>query len=342
MRYILAIFLPPVAVLSCGKTVQFLVSIPLTLLFWIPGAVHALFVVANYHADRRNERLIGAIAGGSRAVVLGGTSGPGRKAVAGFGVLASCVAAVAISAVIATRDRGRGPVDTTPSPPAPRAPVAASPNVETGGLPLDKRREICAATYRAGMLATYEAEWRAPIKDLPTEADDIRRVLVDHHRVYEAIKDKGRAEIAGIYGVDAATLDAIDAEGTKARWPLPDVPNPYFGRPRPDEPPASREENYRAAVDRGRLFQEEREKAEAEAREALGRKEAGAREAADASARSAAEKKAGVKLRAGQALEKAGKPAAALTYYREILKDFAETGAADEAAARVEALTGAR
>jgi uncharacterized membrane protein YqaE (UPF0057 family) len=42
MRYFLAIILPPVAVLLCGKPVQFILNIILTLLFWIPGVIHAL------------------------------------------------------------------------------------------------------------------------------------------------------------------------------------------------------------------------------------------------------------------------------------------------------------
>jgi len=61
MRNILAILLPPVAVLSCGKVFQAILSIPLTLMFWIPGILHALFVVQNYHADRRTERMVRAM-----------------------------------------------------------------------------------------------------------------------------------------------------------------------------------------------------------------------------------------------------------------------------------------
>ena len=61
MRYILAILLPPLAVLSCGKPFQAIVNIVLTVFFWIPGVVHALLVVHGYHEDRRTERLIDAI-----------------------------------------------------------------------------------------------------------------------------------------------------------------------------------------------------------------------------------------------------------------------------------------
>ena len=61
MRYLLAVLLPPVAVLSCGKPVQAVLNLVLTLLFWIPGAVHALFVVHGYHEDRRADRILEAV-----------------------------------------------------------------------------------------------------------------------------------------------------------------------------------------------------------------------------------------------------------------------------------------
>ena len=61
MRYLLAVILPPVAVLICGKPIQALLNLVLTLLFWIPGLIHALFVVNGYYADRRTDRVIEAI-----------------------------------------------------------------------------------------------------------------------------------------------------------------------------------------------------------------------------------------------------------------------------------------
>lgn len=57
MRYFLAILLPPVAVLSCGKPFQALGNILLTMAYWVPGMLHALFVVHNYHADQRARML---------------------------------------------------------------------------------------------------------------------------------------------------------------------------------------------------------------------------------------------------------------------------------------------
>jgi uncharacterized membrane protein YqaE (UPF0057 family) len=57
---LVAIVLPPLAVLLCGKPFQALLNIPLTLLFWIPGMVHAIIVVNNRNADRRHAELLAA------------------------------------------------------------------------------------------------------------------------------------------------------------------------------------------------------------------------------------------------------------------------------------------
>jgi uncharacterized membrane protein YqaE (UPF0057 family) len=61
MRYFLAIILPPVAVLLCGKPIQFVLNILLTLLFWIPGVVHAVLVVNNHLADKRTDKIVKAV-----------------------------------------------------------------------------------------------------------------------------------------------------------------------------------------------------------------------------------------------------------------------------------------
>ncbi|MEZ5528071.1 MAG: YqaE/Pmp3 family membrane protein [Gammaproteobacteria bacterium] len=61
MRYIIAIFLPPVAVFLCGKPLQALLNILLTLLFWVPGVIHALLVVHGHLADKRTDRIVKAI-----------------------------------------------------------------------------------------------------------------------------------------------------------------------------------------------------------------------------------------------------------------------------------------
>ena len=61
MRYLLAIILPPAAVLLCGKPIQAILNLVLTLCFWIPGVVHALFVVNSHLADVRAEKMIAAV-----------------------------------------------------------------------------------------------------------------------------------------------------------------------------------------------------------------------------------------------------------------------------------------
>ncbi|AWB35102.1 YqaE/Pmp3 family membrane protein [Orrella marina] len=61
MLYLLAILLPPLAVLFCGKPFQFILNIILTLCLFIPGAVHAILVVNSHLADKRSERLERAI-----------------------------------------------------------------------------------------------------------------------------------------------------------------------------------------------------------------------------------------------------------------------------------------
>ena len=60
MLYLLAILLPPLAVLFCGKPIQALLNLVacLTVLGWIPGMIHACLVVSSHHADQRNQRLI--------------------------------------------------------------------------------------------------------------------------------------------------------------------------------------------------------------------------------------------------------------------------------------------
>lgn len=61
MLYLLALLLPPLAVLLCGKPVQALLNVVLTALFWVPGIVHAILVVNAHLADKRTDRLIRAM-----------------------------------------------------------------------------------------------------------------------------------------------------------------------------------------------------------------------------------------------------------------------------------------
>lgn len=69
MLYLLAIVLPPVAVLLCGKPVQAVLNLLLTLLLWVPGVIHALFIVSSHKADERNKALIRATEKSNKEVV---------------------------------------------------------------------------------------------------------------------------------------------------------------------------------------------------------------------------------------------------------------------------------
>ena len=61
MLYLLAILVPPLAVLVVGKPFQALINLGLTILLWVPGMIHALFVVNNYYADKRTARIVKAL-----------------------------------------------------------------------------------------------------------------------------------------------------------------------------------------------------------------------------------------------------------------------------------------
>ena len=54
--YLLAIVLPPGAVLICGKPIQVLMNVVLCLIFYILGMIHAIMVVNENKADTRAER----------------------------------------------------------------------------------------------------------------------------------------------------------------------------------------------------------------------------------------------------------------------------------------------
>ena len=58
MLYFLCIVMPPLAVLLTGRPVALLLNLLLTLLGWLPGVIHAFFVVAEAKADRREKRMI--------------------------------------------------------------------------------------------------------------------------------------------------------------------------------------------------------------------------------------------------------------------------------------------
>ena len=57
MMYLLAILLPPVAVLFTGRPIQAVLNFFLTLLLWAPGAIHAILVVNEHKANQRADRI---------------------------------------------------------------------------------------------------------------------------------------------------------------------------------------------------------------------------------------------------------------------------------------------
>jgi uncharacterized membrane protein YqaE (UPF0057 family) len=56
MLYLLAILLPPLAVLLTGRPLQALLNFFLTLLLWIPGVIHAILVVNEHKANQRARK----------------------------------------------------------------------------------------------------------------------------------------------------------------------------------------------------------------------------------------------------------------------------------------------
>lgn len=56
MLYLLAILFPPLACILAGKPGAAVLNLFLTLLFWIPGVIHALMVVNEAKADARAKK----------------------------------------------------------------------------------------------------------------------------------------------------------------------------------------------------------------------------------------------------------------------------------------------
>lgn len=63
MLYLVALILPPLAVLFVGKPVQALLNFVLWCCFLIPGMIHACLVVHEHYNDKRAERIIKATRG---------------------------------------------------------------------------------------------------------------------------------------------------------------------------------------------------------------------------------------------------------------------------------------
>ncbi|MDF1815065.1 MAG: YqaE/Pmp3 family membrane protein [Verrucomicrobiales bacterium] len=59
MRYLIALLLPPLAVLLCGKPFQAVLNFFICVLFlWIPGIIHALLVVASTKSQENSDKIV--------------------------------------------------------------------------------------------------------------------------------------------------------------------------------------------------------------------------------------------------------------------------------------------
>jgi uncharacterized membrane protein YqaE (UPF0057 family) len=62
MRYPLALIVPPLAVLSCGRPITALFNVLLWALLIVPGVIHARLVVSQHQADVRSKKQARTIA----------------------------------------------------------------------------------------------------------------------------------------------------------------------------------------------------------------------------------------------------------------------------------------
>ena len=53
MLFFLCVILPPAAVFLTGRMGSFFLSLLLTLFGWLPGVIHAFFVVSDYKSEER-------------------------------------------------------------------------------------------------------------------------------------------------------------------------------------------------------------------------------------------------------------------------------------------------
>ena len=62
--YLVAIILPPLAVLFCGKPFQAILNCFLTLCFYVPGLIHAILVVSEMKNVERTKEMANTITNG--------------------------------------------------------------------------------------------------------------------------------------------------------------------------------------------------------------------------------------------------------------------------------------
>ncbi|CAN5324365.1 YqaE/Pmp3 family membrane protein [soil metagenome] len=59
LRYFLCFLLPPAAVLSTGNKGGFVLNTFLTLFFWVPGIIHAVWMINKFYEDKRQSDMMG-------------------------------------------------------------------------------------------------------------------------------------------------------------------------------------------------------------------------------------------------------------------------------------------
>jgi hypothetical protein len=170
----------------------------------------------------------------TRAAACPACGRPMRKAARhyGCGTIFLVLLAIGFLAVAFSGGGNRGGRPASPAPRPPVAPPTGPPIARQpapGGLSESERRAIYADLHRAGMLATYLAGREVPFDSLSTDPTKAGRMLEARKKIYDEEHAKNRAEVAAAHGVDEATMEAINSEGDRARWPLPKVPNPYAG-----------------------------------------------------------------------------------------------------------------
>lgn len=68
MMYLLAVVLPPVAVLLTGRPIQALLNLGLCVLLWVPAVIHAILVVNEKKADQRMKKQAALISKANRDI----------------------------------------------------------------------------------------------------------------------------------------------------------------------------------------------------------------------------------------------------------------------------------
>jgi uncharacterized membrane protein YqaE (UPF0057 family) len=68
MRYVLALFLPWLVFFTMGEVLSGFICLilQLTVIGWLPATIWAFFAINNFYAERRNDKLIGAIQRGGK------------------------------------------------------------------------------------------------------------------------------------------------------------------------------------------------------------------------------------------------------------------------------------